>query len=438
MASFGYGPPGSLPISDDGDISAPGNEQSASNSFAFGQQVDTNVVFEFASNDFGMANTAENNVEQPSGANSFTFGQQVTVVVERSLSASNSMAMAASATSENTLSVSASNSYAMANTVALAPKLGVASNDFAFGQTPTVNFERSLFTSNQMQMLEPNVSATIERSVSASNSFGLVNSNDINFIVLALTNTFTFGNTATAELVLVRALTNIFTLEHLAKNTTDATASNDFSMANACFPTGVGEVSFAIGNTASAEVHAGPSNSFSFGQTVSVEVELGVSASNSLTLSQTPIGWIEDTCDLHEYTPFGSGLPAAESLSVNTVFEMVCDATTLTLPNPQFGNADEIEPRVVNNVSRGGSINIFRDAIWPNNRTHRYTIPLITDTKRTELFSFLKLCLGKEITVTDHEDRTYTGIILNPDNAVATNRNDSCGQYTASLEILRT
>lgn len=116
-----------------------------------------------------------------------------------------------------------------------------------------------------------------------------------------------------------------------------------------------------------------------------------------------------------------------------STFTLTFGVTTLVLPTPLFGNREEVHTQAVNRRNVGGEPIIYRDEDWPKYEIFRYTFDTLTLEQRDALIAFIKLSLGKPVTVLDHENREYSGLILNPQNEHQTVR-DEC-DYTTDLSI---
>lgn len=95
---------------------------------------------------------------------------------------------------------------------------------------------------------------------------------------------------------------------------------------------------------------------------------------------------------------------------------------TLNLPAPSIdSNQNSQQYSRINNRTRGGDLILFRASYWPKSRTISMTWNDLNSEHRNNLLRFLKLTLGKLLTLNSHDEQTYTGIILNPDTAVKEN-----------------
>lgn len=129
-----------------------------------------------------------------------------------------------------------------------------------------------------------------------------------------------------------------------------------------------------------------------------------------------------DSCDLRTYDPYGPGLPAEPIVVPATGISFSCayPAITLDLKNPQWGNKVTVSPARVLNVSRGGTANVYRNAMWAKRLTFDISILFVACdlVKREEILFFLAVTAGREVTYTDYDSREWTGVILTPDAEV--------------------
>lgn len=118
----------------------------------------------------------------------------------------------------------------------------------------------------------------------------------------------------------------------------------------------------------------------------------------------------EDTCNYQLPNP-----PTLEHATLTLQYGM----TTLVLRNPEF-NDSYLQGFVrIQRETRGGSLKILRDPNWPKTTQLRYSIRNLPDAD--EILDFLQASLGQLITLTDHYNREWSGVILNPQTAVTDN-----------------
>lgn len=89
-------------------------------------------------------------------------------------------------------------------------------------------------------------------------------------------------------------------------------------------------------------------------------------------------------------------------------------STEVTLRNPQFGNTNRLNFMRIKTTTRGGTLLVFADPQWPKEQTFSLQIAGLSKTQVDDLQTFLKLTLGKEIGLVDHESRRWKGFITTP------------------------
>ena len=114
------------------------------------------------------------------------------------------------------------------------------------------------------------------------------------------------------------------------------------------------------------------------------------------------------------------------------------DTLEVEIRNPVFGNTDYIEKPAVIQKSRGLSTIYYNSSIKQIVYRLSLTFTDLTDTERGNLMSFFYNTLGQEITMVDHLDRTWTGVLLSPNNEfVNTGRKNDvyCKTHNVSFEF---
>ena len=104
----------------------------------------------------------------------------------------------------------------------------------------------------------------------------------------------------------------------------------------------------------------------------------------------------------------------------------------VTLRAPEFGNKDKLTFNRVNRETRGGSLMVYANPMWPKTQTLALTFTGLKQTEVQDLLSFLNDHLGIEIGLIDWETRYWRGIITTTTNPVT---EDSWNNYTVNLEF---
>lgn len=140
-------------------------------------------------------------------------------------------------------------------------------------------------------------------------------------------------------------------------------------------------------------------------------------------------------CDLKNYNPQeGSKSLGTYPDAVDTGFKLtgVVSGTTVELPDPNLGNRYRFTPQRINTESRGGTLTIFSDPIWPKVRTQQFTFSGMKKDKVLELQTFIDTHLGVLVNLVDHEGRLWQGIIVVVDDPIVEDRKNS---WTGSFEF---
>ncbi len=91
---------------------------------------------------------------------------------------------------------------------------------------------------------------------------------------------------------------------------------------------------------------------------------------------------------------------------------------TLTIRSPDLGDEQSLILKRVNNTSRGGTQNYYRDAEWPKAEIMSIGFSGLDDADSDALFEFLTTSLGKEIGLLDWLSVQWRGVITDPSGAL--------------------
>ena len=285
--------------------------------------------------------------------------------------------------------------------------------EFNLGQDDTPPFSDLLFTHNAAWELEKGVSNSIGFQQQVQHNVIVINvETNINF-------TQTVGKTATINIAVE---TNVNFSQNMGPTTEESLSSSiTFGAEASRGEHAISEIEFTSNVVGVAS--KGISNDILFGQSVSVQLDLNPVASSNILFTQNVV---------HELIRPGASC-ATITLADDVTF--LCTGGSITLRNPDFGNSESVDVDRVLNVSRGGTPNIFRDPVWPQQTTLTVSFSVLTRAKALELLDFLQDCLGLLVTYTDYENRDWEGIITNPDSAVV---DEGDCRYSASLSLVGT
>jgi hypothetical protein len=164
---------------------------------------------------------------------------------------------------------------------------------------------------------------------------------------------------------------------------------------------------------------------------------------SDLDLVQSIEIFIDRAGELCNYSPsvgFGPFLipatpPVLTPGTLTLFWPFVSPSLTLVLRNPEFGNKISFNANRINRKSRGGTLRVFRKLGWPKFHTLQMDISVLSTTQIEDFKTFLNTTLGLEIGLTDHEGRTWKGIITTPDTDITQISGTSCGNFATSFQF---
>lgn len=156
--------------------------------------------------------------------------------------------------------------------------------------------------------------------------------------------------------------------------------------------------------------------------TISIQTIENISISTSIAILD-PIA-AEDDINECQYDPqiggptglFDAISPTGPTIGKATLtlsYPVGAPTLSVVLRNPQFGNLDTLTYNRVNRQSRGGSLLVFADPIWPKSQRFEFTIPYLCADDKPGLQTFLQTSLGQPITMLDWHNRSWNGVIIN-------------------------
>jgi len=105
---------------------------------------------------------------------------------------------------------------------------------------------------------------------------------------------------------------------------------------------------------------------------------------------------------------------------------------SITLPAPDFGNRDRLSFNRVLRETRGGTLIVYADPIWPKIQTLVLSFSGLTGAEAQALLEFFDNHLGQEIGLLDWEHRYWVGVVTTPDEPIVQDGKDS---FSASFEF---
>jgi hypothetical protein len=210
-------------------------------------------------------------------------------------------------------------------------------------------------------------------------------------------------------------------------------------------PTGEAGNWLTLGQSAAVDKCKLVKTTLSLADEAAVLVSVGREAASALGLSQAATYSIVSRGVLDQYHPFvgeGSGpTPPAVTIGppehVALPFQLfypaegiVTDSVVLRAPN--LGNKDRLSFNRILRETRGGTLIVFADPIWPKIQTLVLTFSGLRSVQAQRLLAFLETHLGEEIGLLDWEGRAWKGIITTPTDPVVQDGKDS---FSASMEF---
>ena len=171
------------------------------------------------------------------------------------------------------------------------------------------------------------------------------------------------------------------------------------------------------------------------------------SAASVLALTQAVTYSIVSRGVLQQYRPFvGEGASGSPTPPPSTIgppehgarsFQLFHPAEgivtdSVTLRSPNLGNKDRLSFNRVLRETRGGTLIVFADPIWPKIQTLVLAFSGLRSAQAQQLLAFLETHVGEEIGLLDWEGRTWKGIVTSPTEPVVQDGKD---RFSASLEF---
>ena len=202
-----------------------------------------------------------------------------------------------------------------------------------------------------------------------------------------------------------------------------------------------------LGDMALVEVGYPAADMLSVGDTARANVVRNLQAQDVLIVEQSITYLLPYYLAKRYYSPFigtgtsGNPAPPPTTLAQNLKsgeFSLYyppapfVPADIVVLRKPEFGNKDRLHFNRISRETRGGTLIVFADPMWPKTQTLVLTFAALRPDQAFNLQRFMETYLGLEIGLMDWEGRQWTGVIVNPNDPVV---QDSKYSYTASFEF---
>lgn len=116
------------------------------------------------------------------------------------------------------------------------------------------------------------------------------------------------------------------------------------------------------------------------------------------------------------------------------MFILFYNGGAVALRNPTLGDARRINTYVENRDTIGGELKSVKDSSWPNIVYRSFNFTALTLAMINELRTAFENSAGLEVTIIDHNNEIWTGVITSDINEIITVR-DNCS-YDVSFEFM--
>lgn len=240
-------------------------------------------------------------------------------------------------------------------------------------------------------------------------------------------------------------------LTHVRADGDSVSASSTLSLTHSAIVNKTGYAGNIINLMHEAKGWAGrPGNShLELTHEATVVVSKAYTATSTIGLSHAATYTLITASSPYQYTPYigestdpDAPTPPTETLQgpmagIQVPFQLVypsigavTDAVSMKTPN--LGNIDRLAFNRVQRETRGGTLIVFADAMWPKVQSLLLTFSGLKSVEAQAVLTFIDDHLGREIGLIDWEHRYWRGVITVPDDPIV---EDSFDSFTASFEF---
>ncbi len=378
---------------------------------------------------FGQA--ALNNIKQGAGASSLAFTQEALNNIRVGV-VTHTLAFSDDEVVNNIKQGSGSNSIAFGQAESNNVIFDSASNGLVFGNLPIITNLKIISIGNNFFFAG---FAGRHIDISIGNALLFLDDAFTNVKFASAQSTFVVGSTPLSQGSEYNvSILQQFLFEQAVRRTIDGVASNTITFGQEAARRLDGLSQLLFGGFVTVDKCKHLINEILFGQSVSVSHDRSFALGHACTWAGVVIGVIDDNCKLYEYTPNGA-LPTIV-LGIRQGVRLESGAFNIELRNPEFGNGDEVDPKRILRRSRGGTVQLVRDPIWPNKTTLTMNFIGLTRVKAQEFVTFLENSLGQLTTFTDQENQIWDGVILNPYAGISDLQGDRDCNYGTDLVFI--
>ena len=204
--------------------------------------------------------------------------------------------------------------------------------------------------------------------------------------------------------------------------------------------------SIVIISTASFLIVDAASDSITITDTADLVGVYNLAASDTLIIHQAHTYELYREGTLCTYSPFIGNSSSIEVLpprpttptithypNIELTYPVIGPTDTLTLRGPELRNRNNLQFQRINRETRGGTLIIYADPIWPEVETMILEFIGLSEAESQAALSFVSTSLGKMIRIRDWEGRVWVGSITTPDDPII--RNGKGCQNTLALTL---
>lgn len=108
------------------------------------------------------------------------------------------------------------------------------------------------------------------------------------------------------------------------------------------------------------------------------------------------------------------------------------DVVNIDHTSMNIGDIDRIEFDRIIRETRGGTLEVFADPIWPKTEKLLFTVSNVKAGYSQLVIDFIEAHVGQEIGLLTHEGRLWSGVVMNPSESVVQDGKD---RYTINIEF---
>jgi hypothetical protein len=126
----------------------------------------------------------------------------------------------------------------------------------------------------------------------------------------------------------------------------------------------------------------------------------------------------------------------ANASGVTLFYPWISPTTTVTLRGPDLGNRNRLEFQRIKRETRGGTLIVWADPMWPKNERLVLSFSGLTELEGQALLTFVYTTLGQEIGLIDWEGNWWRAITVTPNETLVRNGRENLS-INLEFEITR-